>query len=57
MTPVATFIGNLRLGILLGLVFLAAAIQRGSAVSWTGEKLDTWRGYKRHVFKVDGCGA
>lgn len=26
-------------------------------LSWTGEKVDTWRGYTRHVFQVDGCTA
>jgi pimeloyl-ACP methyl ester carboxylesterase len=26
-------------------------------LAWPGEKVDTWRGYTRHVFKVDGCTA
>jgi len=27
------------------------------SLAWPGEKLDTWRGYKRHRFTVDGCQA
>ena len=26
-----------------------------AAIAWPGEKIDTWRGYRRHVFQVDGC--
>ena len=34
-------------------------ISKGAKLSlvWPGEKLDTWRGHKRHVFTVDGCQA
>jgi len=37
----------------------AAAPEPGAkpaaALSWPGERLDTWRGFRRHVFTVDGC--
>lgn len=26
-------------------------------LSWPGETIDSWRGYRRHVFKVEGCEA
>lgn len=26
-----------------------------SVLSWPGERVDAWRGFKRHVFTVDGC--
>ncbi|MGW8257270.1 MAG: alpha-L-fucosidase, partial [Thermoguttaceae bacterium] len=31
--------------------------QAATPVSWPGEKMDTWHGYKRHLFTVDGCPA
>ena len=39
------------------LVLCPATIQAGPTPSWPGEKIDVWRGYKRHVFTVDGCAA
>jgi pimeloyl-ACP methyl ester carboxylesterase len=38
-------------------IFVGFALQARAAVSWPGEKLDTWRGHVRHVFQVDGCEA
>ena len=29
--------------------------ETATALSWPEEKIDTWRGYRRHTFKVDGC--
>ena len=29
----------------------------GRELSWPGEKIDTWNGYTRHKFTVDGCAA
>ena len=31
------------------------ATQPPAGLSWPDEQIDTWRGYRRHVFKVDGC--
>lgn len=41
----------------VGLAFFVAAVGSAMAQSWPGERLDTWRGYTRHVFQVDGCEA
>jgi hypothetical protein len=41
--------------ILIALLSVTAWV--GAAPSWPGEKLDMWRGYRRHVFPVDGCQA
>ncbi len=29
----------------------------GTRFSWPGERLDTWNGFTRHIFDVDGCRA
>jgi pimeloyl-ACP methyl ester carboxylesterase len=44
--------------ILVGLTLVAVslgAVQAGE--TWPGERLDTWHGYVRHNFVVDGCAA
>jgi len=35
----------------------ASRLEAAPSVSWPGEKLDTWNGFTRHTFKVDGCDA
>lgn len=39
---------------ILALLYLTVAC---ADETWPGEKLDQWRGFKRHTFKVDGCTA
>lgn len=42
----------------LALLALAAALHTARAEeTWPGEKIDTWRGFKRHNITVDGCKA
>jgi hypothetical protein len=36
---------------------LSARAEEPSALSWPDEKIDTWHGFKRHLFTVDGCPA
>ena len=46
--------------IALALVLCAvtpARADEAAAPAWPNEKLDTWHGFKRHNFKVDGCDA
>jgi hypothetical protein len=33
----------------------APANEEAGGRSWPGEQIDTWRGYRRHVFRIDGC--
>ena len=47
----------LLLTLTLGLRAVCAAEPAPAPLAWPDEKIDTWRGYKRHVFKVDGCTA
>ena len=47
----------LLLTLTLGLRAVWAAETAPAPLAWPDEKIDTWRGYKRHVFKVDGCTA
>jgi pimeloyl-ACP methyl ester carboxylesterase len=35
----------------------AAALPRPAALTWPGETIDQWHGFKRHQFVVDGCRA
>jgi pimeloyl-ACP methyl ester carboxylesterase len=64
-SPVLPFIiGKLirDMNMKLFLVALFFALQLVGAtfaapLSWPEEKIDTWRGYKRHIFKVEGCNA
>lgn len=44
-------------GLALVLVVLSTTIQISKALSFPGEKIDTWRGYQRHVFQIDSCEA
>lgn len=43
----------------LCLVMTASQLASGQMVnlSWPGESIDTWHGFRRHHFKVDGCAA
>ena len=44
--------------LLLSLILLAASLTCARAAeTWPGERLDTWHGYVRHNFTVDGCPA
>jgi alpha-L-fucosidase len=42
---------------LAGATYLPVTTLVGAAPSWPDEKIDTWHGFKRHVFTVDGCQA
>ena len=44
------------LTLILGRPSLPAA-EPARALAWPDEKIDTWRGFQRHTFKVDGCTA
>ena len=44
------------LTLIVGMTGLPAA-EPDQSLSWPDEKIDTWRGFKRHTFKVDGCTA
>ena len=46
------------LAALLCLCFsFCSALNASPSVSWPGEKIDTWNGFVRHNFTVDGCEA
>jgi len=49
----ALFAGVAMLGGLIG----ATAGEPASRLSWPNETVDTWQGFKRHHFTVDGCQA
>lgn len=34
---------------------VSTAAVPSAGLSWPGENIDTWNGFRRHVFKVDGC--
>jgi pimeloyl-ACP methyl ester carboxylesterase len=40
----------------LGMEGLSAAAP-ASPMTWPGETTDTWHGYRRHLFQIDGCSA
>ena len=46
--------------VLCGVLFVAvsADVRAGdAALAWPDEKIDTWQGFTRHTFTVDGCKA
>lgn len=45
------------LALLIAMTTLPAASAAPLTLSWPGEKIDTWHGFKRHTFTVDGCPA
>ncbi len=41
----------------LALVLACASLKADEPLAWPGEKIDTWNGFTRHTFTVDGCTA